>query len=132
MYVRMEGVLVKQDGARGEVGDVEMIREALVLQVIDRFLYCDDVPFPRNVLLDSPWRSSSRSRVPAQDADSRLLKHAVRPTAVKSVLKVWRQSLLFEGLADRGCHTTFNRHVAVTCTQAVQPCASALPHRRPS
>ena len=34
MYVRMKGVLVKQDGAPGEVGDVEMIREALVLQVI--------------------------------------------------------------------------------------------------
>ena len=49
-YVRVKGVLVQQDGAPGEVGDVEIIREALVLQLINRFQKCDDVPLHHNVL----------------------------------------------------------------------------------
>ena len=36
--VRMESFLVIQDGAASEVGNVELVHEALVLEILDRFL----------------------------------------------------------------------------------------------
>ena len=56
------------------VGDVEMVREGIVLKVLDCLLYHDNVPFPCDVFLDCSWRSLSRSGIPAQNADPRLLQ----------------------------------------------------------
>ena len=51
-----------------------MVREALVLKVLDRFLQCNNVPFTCNVLLNGPWLPSSGSTIPAQNANTSLLE----------------------------------------------------------
>ena len=56
------------------MGNVEVIREALVLEVLDRFLEGKNVPFPRNVFFNGTFSASSRSRIPAQDAEACLLE----------------------------------------------------------
>ena len=41
----MKSVFVKSDGAADEVGNVAMVHETLVLEILDRFLQCNYVPF---------------------------------------------------------------------------------------
>ena len=47
---------------------------------------CNDVPFTCNVLLSGPWLPSSGSWIPAQDADTSLLKQTVWHAGVETVL----------------------------------------------
>ena len=72
--VRVKGVLVKQDSTASEVGNAKVIREALVLEVLNRLLERNHVPFPRNVFFDGTFSAASRSRVPAQNAEACLLE----------------------------------------------------------
>ena len=72
--VRVKGVLVEQDSTASVVGNVKVIREALVLEVLNRFLERNHVPFHRNVFFDGTFSASSTSRVPAQDAGAYLLE----------------------------------------------------------
>ena len=62
----MKGVIVEQDSTTSVVGSAQVIREALVLQVLDRLLWRDDMPFAWNVLFNGPCSASSSSRIPAQ------------------------------------------------------------------
>ena len=62
----MKGVIVEQDSTASVVGNVEVIREAPVLQVLDRLLWRDGMPFAWNVLFSGPCSASSSSRIPAQ------------------------------------------------------------------
>ena len=50
--VRVENVFVQEDGAAGGVGNVDMVHEALVLEILDRCLQCNNVPFTYDVLLN--------------------------------------------------------------------------------
>ena len=72
--VRVKGVFAKQDSATNVVSNVEVIREALVLKILNRFLKSNHVPFPRNVFFNGTFSASSRSRIPAQDAEASLHK----------------------------------------------------------
>ena len=72
--VRVKGVFVTQDSTTSIMGDVEVIREALVLEVLDRFLDGNNVSFPRNVFFNGTFCASSRSRIPAQDAEACVLE----------------------------------------------------------
>ena len=60
----MESVIVEQDGAAGEVGNVEIVHEAPVLEILDRFLSCNNVLFTCDVLLNGSWFATSGPRIP--------------------------------------------------------------------
>ena len=62
--VRVESVLVDEDRAARIVGHLEAIREKLVVNVVRRFLYGNEVPPSCHLLFDSP----TGSRVPIVDA----------------------------------------------------------------
>ena len=66
--VRVKGVHVEQDSTTREMGYVKVIRETLVLEVLDRFLERNHVPFACNMFFNGPCSSSSGSRIPAVDA----------------------------------------------------------------
>ena len=66
----MKRVLVEQDSTTGVMGNVKVVREALVLEVLDRFLKGNNVPFACNVLFFGTCFTLSRSRIPAQDAET--------------------------------------------------------------
>ena len=53
--VRVKSVFVEQDNTTGEMGYVEMVREALVMKVFDCFLQRNDVPFACKVLFNRSW-----------------------------------------------------------------------------
>ena len=53
--VRLTSVLVEQDSTTSEMGNVKVIREALVLEVFDRLLQSNDVPFLSDVFLDGTF-----------------------------------------------------------------------------
>ena len=72
--VRVNSVLVEQDSTASVVGSVKAILEALVLEVLDRLLERNHVPFHRNVFVSGTCSASSRSRVPTQDAEACLLE----------------------------------------------------------
>ena len=72
--VRVKRVLVEQDNTTSEMGNAKVIREALVLEVLDRLLERNHVPFLRNALCNGTFSATSRSRIPAQDAEARLLE----------------------------------------------------------
>ena len=55
------------------MGKKEMVREALVLKVLNRLQWRNNDTFACNVFFNGPFSASSRSRVPAQDAYTRLL-----------------------------------------------------------
>ena len=61
--VRVIGVFVKQDSTTSIMGDVEVIREALVLKILNRFLKSNQVPF-RPQCSSMAFSASSRSRIP--------------------------------------------------------------------
>ena len=71
--VRVKSVAVEQDGTSSKVGKKEMVREALVLKVLNRLQWRNNVSFACNVFFNDPFSASSRSWVPAQDAYTRLL-----------------------------------------------------------
>ena len=92
-WIGVKGVLVKQNGAPSEVGDVEMVRNALVVLVFDRCLLRNHVSFPCNMLFNGSWRSSSRSLVPTVVlicvcSSGRFLSDAVRTTVTWAFLPV--------------------------------------------
>ena len=51
------------------MGHVEPIREKLVVDILNRLLPGNDVPFPCDLLLDSAFSSPSGSWVPVLDAE---------------------------------------------------------------
>ena len=51
------------------MGYVETIREKLLVNILNRFLQREDVPFPRNLLHDGSFPSTSGSWVPVVDAE---------------------------------------------------------------
>ena len=55
--LRVKGVLVEQDSTTNVMGNEEMAQEALLLEVLDRFL--KSVPFPRNVFSNDTVSASS-------------------------------------------------------------------------
>ena len=59
------------------MGKVELICDALVLEILHRFLKSNHVPFLRNVFFNGTFCASSRSRIPAQDVEACLLKQMV-------------------------------------------------------
>ena len=65
---------------------MEMTRQVHVLEVLDCLLQSDDVPFHRDVFFDGTFFASSRSRIPAQNAEARLLTQATRHVVVKAIL----------------------------------------------
>ena len=71
---RVKGVVIEQDSTASVVVNARVMREALVLEVIDCLLERNHVPFPRTVLFNGTFSASSRSRIPAQDAEARLLE----------------------------------------------------------
>ena len=52
------------------MGHVKVIREALVLEILNRFLKSNHVPFLRNVFFKGSFSASSRSTIPGQDAEA--------------------------------------------------------------
>ena len=66
---------------------VEMIRQVFVLEVLDCLLQSDVVPFFRGVFLHDTFFASSKSRIPAQSAEARLLAQAIRHVVGKA--KCW-------------------------------------------
>ena len=58
--VRVKSVFVEQDSTTGEMGNIEMVREALVMKVFDCFLQRNDAPFACKVLFNRPWLPMSR------------------------------------------------------------------------
>ena len=58
--VRVKGVLVEQDSTTNVMGNEEMSQEALLLEVLDRFLKSNHVPFPRNVFSNDTVSASSK------------------------------------------------------------------------
>ena len=78
----------EQDSKTSVMGDVKVIREALVLEVLDRFLESNHVPFPRNVFFIGTFSASSRSRSPALNAEASLLKQTVGLVVVEAVLRL--------------------------------------------
>ena len=53
--VRVKCVFVEQDCTTSIVSDVEVICEALVLEVLNRFLKTSHVPFPCNVFFNGTF-----------------------------------------------------------------------------
>ena len=72
--VRVTGVLVERDSTASVVGNLKVNREVLVMEVLDRLLEGNNVPFASNVLFYGTCCTSSRSSTPAQDAETRLLE----------------------------------------------------------
>ena len=59
--VQKEGVLVEQNRASSVVDHVVTAREELVVNVFNRLLQRDDMPFSCNLFLNSALSSTSRS-----------------------------------------------------------------------
>ena len=87
--LRVKVVLVEQDSIASVVGNAKVIRETLVLEVLNRFVEGNDVPFACNVLFNGTFSASSRSRVPAQDAEACLLEKTVWHAVVEAILGLW-------------------------------------------
>ena len=101
-----EGVLIEQDGASSIVCHVEAIRQELMLEVHNTFLWCDDVPFFRNMLVDGSFFSTSRFRVPIVFAEPSLFCQWVGHLVVKSIFL--RRRIMSSGwcLAENGIETS--------------------------
>ena len=80
-----EGVLVEKYCASNVVGHVEPVREKLVVNILNCFLQRDDVPFPRNLLLDGSFPSTPGSWIPVVDAESFLLCQTVGQAVVEVI-----------------------------------------------
>ena len=50
------------------MGHVEPVREEFVVNVLNCFLQCDDMPFACDLFLNSALSSTSRSWIPVVDA----------------------------------------------------------------
>ena len=75
------------------MGNVKVIREALVLEVLDRTLERNHVPFHRNVFFNGTVPASSTSRFPAQDAEACLLEETVGHAVVEAILRLGENCL---------------------------------------
>ena len=65
--VWVKGFLVEQNRTPSIMDHKEAIRQVVEIKVFKRFLQSDDVPFPRNVLFDGFFFSTSGSWVPVVD-----------------------------------------------------------------
>ena len=99
--VRVKGVLIEQDSAASVVGNVKVIREALVLEVIDCLLERNHVPFHRNVLFSGTFSASSRCRIPARDAEACLLEKNGWVPCCQSDTPAWEKSAFGHGHRER-------------------------------
>ena len=79
------------------MSNVEVIREALVLKIFNRFLKSNDVPVQRTVFFDGSFSASSKSRVPAQDAGACLLKQTVGHAVVETILRPEEKTVFGHG-----------------------------------
>ena len=50
--VRVKSVLLQQDSTNSIMDNMKVVREALVIKLLDRFLECNHVPFSRNVFFN--------------------------------------------------------------------------------
>ena len=117
--IREKGILDEQHRASSVVSYVEPVREELVVNILNRLLQGDDVPFPCNLFLDSALFSTSRSWIPFVDAQTLLNGWAVWHAAVEETLSsrcVVPSSRCFtifrEGLSNVG-HLSFHSNVRV-------------------
>ena len=69
----MKNVFVEQYRTSNKMSHIKMTRQEIVLEVLDCLLQCDDVPFPRDVLINGTFFPSSRSQIPTQNAEPLLL-----------------------------------------------------------
>ena len=53
-HVWVEGIFVEQDSAASKVGDAKTVCGVFVLQIFDRFLQSNNVPFPAICLSMAP------------------------------------------------------------------------------
>ena len=110
---------VEQDSTSRKVGNIEMVRDALVLKVLNRLQWRNNVSFACNVFFNDPFSASSRSRIPAQDAYTRLLKLTVGHAVVETVFWLGRKMSSLQGLAIDGFGTSFARQLAQQCCRCV-------------
>ncbi len=68
--IRVEGVFVEENSVSSVVGHVEPIRDKFMVNIINCFLQCDDVPLACGLLLKSIFFSTSRSWIPVVAAES--------------------------------------------------------------
>ena len=66
--VRVEGVLVEENRAARIVGHVKSFLKNIVFDILRCFLQGNIMPFPRNLVLGSIFRSTSGPRVPVVNA----------------------------------------------------------------
>ena len=84
--VRVKGVFVEHVGV---MSNVKVVREGHVLKVFNLFLKSNHVPFPRIVFFNTTFSAPSRPRIPAQYAETCLLKQTVRTIFVENGSKAW-------------------------------------------
>ena len=65
-----ESVLIEEHCASSVVSYVEPGRQVLVVNILNRFLQCDDMPLACDLLLNSAFPSTSGSWIPVVDAES--------------------------------------------------------------
>ena len=61
-----ESVLIEEHCASSVVGHEEPVREKLMVNILDRFLQCDDMPLACDLLLNNAFFSTLGSRIPVQ------------------------------------------------------------------
>ena len=88
---------VKQDSTTGVMSNVEVIREAHVLKILNRLSKSSQVPFLRNVFFNGSFCASSRPSIPAQDAEACLLKPTVGQAVVGTVTQAWVKNVFGHG-----------------------------------
>ena len=68
--IRVEGVFVEEHRASSVVGHVEPICQNIMVDILNCFLKCDDVPLACDLFLKSTFFSTSRFWIPVVDAES--------------------------------------------------------------
>ena len=74
IYLDVRVKSVEQESTSSKRGNIDMVREALVLKALNRFLWRNLCTICLQCSSMAPFSASSRSRVPAQDTNTRLLK----------------------------------------------------------
>ena len=67
--VGIEGALVEENRAACKVGHMKSVMKKIVFDIVRSFLQGDEVPFSRNLFLDSTFPTSSGPRVPVVNAE---------------------------------------------------------------
>ena len=93
--------------------NIRVVREALVLKVLDRFLQRNNVPLACTVLSNGSCLPSSGSRIPTQDACTRCLSQR-SGTLLSTQYFAWEGNVSsFIGIALHWFGTLFARQVAL-------------------